>query len=505
MSAFTTTDPHIEKLVTLSTELKDLATVNALLAWDQETYLPAEGALARARQMEVLSGILHERSTRKELAETLERVEEAIQKDPAAFTIYDKALLKEMKRDYTMATKLPMALVQALSKESSIGLESWKHARIQSDYSIYEPHLRAMIALKQQVAEKYGYQDSPYDALLDEYEEGLTKKQTLGVFDQLKKDLVPLIPELVKKTASYNRGILSQTFDEKALWDFSLHVLTLMGFDSARGRQDQSTHPFTMGLSSGDVRLTTRVIANQPLSTLLSSIHEGGHGLYEQGVDTAITHTTLGYNNSLVIHESQSRFWENMIGRSKPFWDFLFPQMQAVFPTQLGNVSASDVWKEANAITPSLIRVDADEVTYHLHIMIRSELECALIEGTLDPKDAEEAWNAAYKKYLGVDVPDAAHGILQDIHWSQGLIGYFPTYSMGTMLAAQLFATLKRDKPTIEEDIRAGKFEIPLKWLNHEIHQFARIYSSNEVATRITGSRVTADALVAHIKDKFAL
>jgi carboxypeptidase Taq len=194
-----------------------------------------------------------------------------------------------------------------------------------------------------------------------------------------------------------------------------------------------------------------------------------------------------------------------MIGRSQAFWEFLFPQMQAVFPSQLGSVSAQDVWKEANSIKPSLIRVDADEVTYHLHIMIRSEIECALVEGTLDPKDASDAWNAAYKKYLNVDVPDAAHGILQDIHWSQGLIGYFPTYSMGTMLAAQLFATLQQQKPTIEEDIRAGKFEIPLKWLNHEIHQYARIYSSNEVSTRITGSAVTANALVAHIKEKFSI
>lgn len=503
MSVFTLTNPHIKELVGLSSELKDIGSTIALLSWDQETYITPRGALSRARQLETLSGIYHQHGTAKKLGTLLSTLREDVQTKPTQFSAHDKALVQEMYREYIIATKLPETLVKALSKESSLGLEAWKHARIQNDFKLYEANLAHMVELKREVANTLGFSDSPYDALLDEFENGLTKKEVTRVFDVLKPELKKLIPLLAHKTAAFHHGLFTSAYDEKKLWDLSLEVLTAIGFDLERGRQDKSTHPFTMGLDNSDVRLTTRILTTNPISTLMSSIHEGGHGMYEQGISPEITHTTLGYVNSLVAHESQSRFWENMIGKSKDFWKYFFPKMQSVFPEHLLNSSAEKAWEEVNVVQPSLIRVDADEVSYHMHIIIRTEIETELIEGTLKATDVPERWRAAYKEYLGVHVPDDAQGPLQDIHWSQGLMGYFPTYSLGSLFAAQLFATLKKQKPRIEENILEGKFEYPLHWLNENMHQHGRLYSSSQLCERITGLPLSSDSYLQHIREKF--
>ncbi len=408
-----------------------------------------------------------------------------------------------MNREYMIATKLPERLVKALSKESSLGLEAWKHARIQNDFSLYGKNLAHMIELKREVAHTLGFADSPYDALLDEFEPGLTKKEITRVFTELKPQLEKLIPKLATKTRAFEHGLFTKPYDEKKLWDLSMKILTLIGFDLERGRQDQSTHPFTTGLDSSDVRLTTRILATNPISTLMSSIHEGGHGMYEQGISPEITNTTLGYVNSLVAHESQSRFWENMIGKSENFWEFFFPQLQSTFPEHLRTATAHEAWQEVNIVKPSLIRVDADEVSYHMHIIIRTEIESELIEGTLKAKDVPERWNSAYKKYLGVIVPDNAQGVLQDIHWSLGLIGYFPTYSLGSLFAAQLFATLQSQEPETPVHIKEGKFEHPLHWLQENIHQHGRLYSSEQLCEHITGKPLASAAFLEYIQNKF--
>lgn len=505
MSVFTTTNKKISKLIEVSRELKDIGSSIALLSWDQETYLTAKGAVTRASQLETLSGIYHERATAKKLGKLISELSEETSSSPKSFSEFDLALVREMKRDFDLATKIPAKLVKEMSKESSMGLEAWKHARNQNDFDVFEPRLTRMVELKREVSELLGYTGSPYDALLNEYEDGLTSSQVTTVFDQLKIELEKRIPKLIAKTAKYDHKLFSKEYNTDKLWKLSLSTLENIGFDLERGRQDRSTHPFTMGLSPDDVRLTTRVLANNPISTLMSSIHEGGHGMYEQGISPEITSTTIGYANSLVAHESQSRFWENMIGKSQSFWQYFFPQMQSVFPEHLKNTNWKTAWEEVNLVKPSLIRVDADEVTYHMHIIIRTEIEAELIEGKLKVKDIPERWNSAYKHYIGVDVPNAALGCLQDIHWSQGLIGYFPTYSLGSQLSAQLFDTLKQEKPEIDQIIKEGKFEQPLHWLNHAIHQHGRVYNSDQLCKQVTGKKLSPTAFLNYIDHKFSL
>ncbi|HSW90236.1 MAG TPA: carboxypeptidase M32 [Patescibacteria group bacterium] len=496
MSVFTLTDPNIKKLVAISRELKDISSAIALLAWDQETYMSPKGALARAHQLETLSGIYHDKATAKSLGKLLDEVK--------GISEFDIALIREMQRDYTLATKLPRSLVQELSKESSLGLEAWKHAREQNNFSLFAPSLERMVKLKREVARCYGYVDSPYDALLDEFEQDLTKKKVEAVLYPLRDELKVLIPKLVTQTKQYDKGVLHQKFDGQKLWDFSMHVLEKIGFDLERGRQDKSAHPFTMGLTQSDVRLTTRILEDNPISTILSTVHEGGHGMYEQGVSPELDFTTLGYITSLVAHESQSRFWENMIGKSIEFWQYFFPQLQATFPEELEGETVESIWRELNVIKPSLIRVDADEVTYHMHIIVRFEIESALIEGRLAVHDIPTEWNKKIKEYLGVDVPSDSLGCLQDIHWGQGLIGYFPTYSLGSLFSAQIYESVLKDHPDLPHAIAKGEFEKPRKWLNEKIHTHGRLYTSDELAIRVTGKPLSSAAYLRYIEDKFA-
>lgn len=504
MSVFSLTDQHIAKLVELSSELKDLGSSLAILSWDQETYLTAKGAVARSRQLETLSGIYHQYATANKLGNLISTLTEKIDQNPTFYNEFDKALVREMKRDFELASKLPEKLVREISKESSLGLEAWKHARRQENFSLYSPSLARMIELKKEVAETLGYSESPYDALLNEFEEGLTKKQVMEIFGLLKPSLEKLIPKLRNKTKKFDHKLFSQDFDKDKLWDLSLSILEKIGFDLERGRQDQSTHPFTMGLNVNDVRLTTRLIPSNPISTLMSSIHEGGHGMYEQGILPEITYTTIGSVNSLVVHESQSRFWENMIGKSQAFWQYFFSEFQATFPKQLSKSNWKEAWEEINLVRPSLIRVDADEVTYHMHIIIRTEIESELIEGKLKPSEVPERWNEAYRQYLQIEVGSNALGCLQDIHWSQGLIGYFPTYSLGSLFAAQLFSQLEKEQPDISSSVKQGKFEQPLHWLNEKIHQHGRLYSSEQLCQRITGKSISSEDFVKHINSKFS-
>jgi len=505
MPVFTRTNPQIDDLVSFSETLRDLMAISGLLAWDQETYLPHKGGLARAHQLETLSGIIHSKATSKKIGDLLSSLQDQIQNTPGNFTQHDTSLVALMSRDYNLAKKLPASLVQAISKQSSVGLEEWKHARNQNNFAVFAPALSRMVSLKKEVAHAYGFMDSPYDALLEEYEKDLRAKTVKTVFDELVVHLTPLIKDLRKKTATWDRNAFHQEFDEKQLWSVTMTLLAELGFDLEAGRQDQSTHPFTMGVATTDVRLTTRVLTNNPLSTILSSIHEGGHGMYEQGIAPEIARTRLGMADSLVIHESQSRFFENMIGKSSEFWEYFFPVLQTAFSTQLGKTTAHQAWQEVNVIRPSLIRVDADEVTYHLHIAIRAELEQRLIEDTLAVDDLSEAWNTLYKKYLDVDVPDDLHGVLQDIHWSQGLIGYFPTYSLGSFLSVQLSDQLHAEHPEFDSDVANGKFDVIKKWLGDKVHTGGSMATSGELSVKLTGKHVSAESFIKYVKKKFAL
>lgn len=505
MSVFSLKNPKIAKLVRTSKRLRHLQSISGLLAWDQETYLPTKGAYARAEQIETLSHILYAEATKKNLGKLLDELTNDAARFPEQFTIHDKALIRAMARDYSLASKLSKKLVGELSKHSSLSLESWRHARNQNRFDVFAKSFERMLELKREVAYSYGYTQSPYDALLAEYEEGLTAKTVDAVFAPFLEKLTPLVETLVSKTSSWDTAIFHQNFDEKKLWDVSLTILEKLGFNLDSGRQDQSTHPFTIGLTSQDVRVTTRVITDKPLSTILSSIHEGGHGMYEQGVSPEIADTRLGMIDSLVLHESQSRFFENMVGKSKEFWEYFFPTLQAAFPKQLAATSWQAAWKEANRISPSLIRVDADEVTYHFHIAIRFFIERDLIEKKLAVKDVPERWRQLYQQYLHIDVPDDLHGALQDIHWSQGLIGYFPTYSLGSFLSVQLHRSLSKHHDTLHDDIRAGQFDKINTWLAQEIHQHGKVYTSDELALKLTGKGLGSEDFLHYIKEKFEL
>lgn len=505
MQVFSLHNKDIAKLVGISKQLRHLASVAGLLSWDQETYLPPHGAYARAGQLETIAQITHERATAKSLGNLLSRLQEKIAVAPESFTQHDKTLVKLMDRDSALATKVPKKLVSELSRHCSISLEMWKSARTQNSFSFFEKSLTKMIELKQQVAYCYGYTKSPYDALLGEYEEGLTSDTVQSMFDKLETDLRPLLVTLSKKTAPWDKQVFHQHFDEKILWDVTVAILEKLGFVMDSGRQDQSTHPFTMGISPHDVRLTTRLLATKPLSSILSSIHEGGHGMYEQGIHGDIWQTRIGVVDSLVLHESQSRLYENMIGKSSEFWQYFFPLLAGHFPAQLSGVSALDAYKEVNVVAPSLIRVDADEVSYHFHILIRFLIEKGLIEGTMRVSDVPEIWKSLYAKYLGVDVPDDLHGSLQDIHWSQGLIGYFPTYSLGSFLSAGLFATLQKEIPDIMNDVARGTFNRIHDWLAAHIHTHGRLFTSEELSFQVTGKNSHVDAYLLYIKNKFSI
>lgn len=504
MNHFTHSHKQISSLVEYSSQLRHLVASLALLSWDQETYLPKGAGIARAKQQSTLAGIYHEKATAKNYGKMLEKASSLLASGEVDFTEHDRALVRELVRDYDKLTKLPQKLVKELSEHSSLGLEAWKKAREAANFSLFASELATMIELKQEVASRIGYSDSPYDVLLDEFEAGLTKKEVEGVFEYLIPSIQTLLPALLERTSTFDRQVFSSKFyDEDRLWDVTMDILHRIGFDLDRGRQDVSTHPFTMSLHPSDVRLTTRVIANNPLSTLMSTIHEAGHGMYEQGIPEELAATVLGAADSLVLHESQSRLWENMIGKSKVFWEYFFPVFVKEFPEELAIVGWEDAWKEVNVIRPSLIRVDADEVTYHFHIYIRFQIESQLVEGKLKVADVPEAWNSLYKQYLNIDVPDDSMGCLQDIHWSQGLMGYFPTYSMGSLLSVQLFDKLTDEHPSLPNEIKQGDFAQVRSWLTDAIHRHGRTYTSQHLANKATGKPIDPDHFVRYIKEKF--
>lgn len=497
---------NFTKLVQQSREQKALLGIAALISWDQETYLPSAGVQARAAQSSALSGIIHDMFTAPAFSESILWAQEFIQEHPDQCTPDDRSLLRVMLREHERMRRLPRSLVQALADHTVLSLGAWKDARDKHDATSFIPALQRMVELKQEVASSIGTQARAYDTLLDEYEEGLTSAAVQAAFAPIKSRLLPQIPLWTTKTAVFDKAVFHQHFDSEKLWNLTMQLLPTIGFDLTRGRQDRSAHPFTIGIDRSDVRLTTRVLETNPLSTILSTIHEAGHGLYEQGIDSAIADTRLGVTDSLVIHESQSRLYENMIGKSKEFWSYFFPIVAESFPEQLGTLRPEDVWREVTIVRPGPIRVDADEVTYHAHILIRFEIEEALIAGDIAVKDVAHIWNERYKEYLGLSITDDAQGVLQDIHWAQGLIGYFPTYSLGSMLAAELFSKLLLDHPEISDQIAMGSLGTVKEWLGQTVHRHGSRFSSAQLLSTVTGKQMlTADALIDYLEKKYQM
>ncbi|MCD6013611.1 MAG: carboxypeptidase [Flavipsychrobacter sp.] len=484
--------------VTIMQKAADLNYAAAVLGWDQETYMPPKGADYRGRQLATLATQAHEILTSDPFGKIVHQLAGMDGLDDT-----QSANIRLSVEDYERNKKLPPAFVEELSRLTSESFNAWIASRRQNDFSVFLPLLTKMIALKRKQADLYGYKAHPYDALLDEYEKGATIAMLDPVFKGISEQL-PILLDKIKAAPQVSNDCFHRHFPKQQQWDFSIDVLKGMGFDLEAGRQDYSEHPFTTSFAPADVRLTTRVDENNYASLLWSCIHEGGHGLYEQGLPGEQYGLPLGAAASLGIHESQSRFWENCIGRSLGYWKHYYPILQKYFPTQLSDITVEDFFKAANRIEPSFIRTEADELTYHFHVMIRYELEKALIQGSLNPKDLREQWNAHYNKYLGITPKDDKTGVLQDVHWSHGMFGYFPTYSLGSFYASQFFGQVQKDIPGLHEKIQKGELQPILQWLRNKVHQYGRRYTSEELCERITGTKLDPQFFIQYASKKYS-
>jgi len=493
-------EEKLQRLKTLLAEAADLGRAAALLEWDQQVNMPEGGARSRSQQMALLRRLAHERFTADEIGHLLDDLEPyAEQLDPDSD---DARLLKVTRREYTKRIKVPASLVSEFSEVTSRAHQAWSEARATDDFARFRPHLERIVELRQQYASLFAPFDHIYDPLLDDFEPGLKTAEVQAIFEQLRPQQVELIRAIAERP-QVDDSFLHQAFDEQKQWDFGVEVITRIGYDWKHGRQDKSAHPFTTGFGNDDVRITTRIDPHFFSAAFFATLHECGHALYEQGIADAIQRGPLGGGASLAFHESQSRTWENLVGRSLPFWEHFYPRLQEIFPAQLGNVSLAAFYKGINKVEPSLIRVEADEATYNLHIMLRLEIEIGLMDGTLQVKDLPEIWNSRMQEYLGVAPPDDASGVLQDVHWSGGMIGYFSTYALGNILSAQLWEKIMEDIPDVYEQIRRGEFAALLGWMREHLHRHGAKYEPPELIQRITGSPMDAAPYMRYLKRKF--
>lgn len=490
-----------EELKRRLAEVQHLHYASALLGWDQQTYMPPRGAANRADQLATLDKIAHERFTADEIGQLLEDL--AGQAAEQGYDSDQASLIRVTRRDYEKARRVPPALVEEISRTSALGIESWTRARQDSNFKEFQPSLEKIVNLEIELANHLGYQDRIYDALLDQYEPGMTTSQVETIFAGLKPELIALVQAIALRADRVDNACLCREFDEKLQWDFGVEAIKALGFDFGAGRQDKSVHPFTTGFGLGDTRITTRVDRRYLPAALFGSLHECGHALYDMGYRSELEGTPLAGGASLGVHESQSRMWENLVGRSRGFWRHFFPRLRQVFPAQLSDQDAESFYRAVNKVTPSLIRVEADEVTYNLHILLRFEIENALVERKLAVSDVPEAWNAKMNDYLGIVPPNDAEGCLQDIHWSLASLGYFSTYSLGNLFSVQLFDQAVKDASSIPDQIAHGEFSGLLGWLREKVHQHGRKYTLNELAVRVTGEPLQSRSYLAYLKSKY--
>ncbi|MDO9373178.1 MAG: carboxypeptidase M32 [Bacteroidota bacterium] len=478
-------------------KIADVKYASAVLQWDQETYLPPKGNEFRGRQIATLTETAHELFISEKLGALLQELN--ARED---LGIQEKKNVQLSLEDYERNKKLSGAFVREMSEAVTRSYHAWAKARAENNFEIFHAPLHTVIELKKQEAELLGYKVHRYNALMNDYDKGLTVAITDEIFEDLKPQLISLLNEVRQKPQVDNK-FLSQSFDTNKQWKFGMEILKRIGFDFEAGRQDISLHPFTINFNSRDVRVTTRIDEHDLGNMTWSCIHEGGHALYEQGLPEEQYGLPLGEYCSLSIHESQSRLWENSVGRAKPFWEHNFQLLKTFFPGQLDKLSIEEFYNGINRVEPSLIRTEADELTYHLHVMIRYELEKRLIEGTLGSKDIPAYWNELYKQYLGVIVPDDKRGCLQDIHWSHGSFGYFATYSLGSIYAAQFYAAIQRQNPSLEEEIARGKNDAILDWLKTNIYPHGRFYTSGELCYNVTGEKLNSKYFIDYATSKF--
>jgi carboxypeptidase Taq len=479
--------------------IDDIGYANNLLSWDQNTYMPPGANAARGQMMATLGLLAHERLTDKRVGKWLKEL------GKANFTAnsVDGATVRQVRRAYDKATKIPPSFIETWTKQRSKSQAVWIEARQKNDFALFAPELKKVFDLARQMANYIGYNDHPYDALHDAYEVGSTVANVKNVFGPLRDETVQLVKATQNSKKRVDDKVLHQPFDEALQEKFALDIVKAFGYDFHHGRLDRTVHPFAQSISKYDVRITTRYSPDFISMALFGTMHEAGHAMYEQGISDKFYRTPLGDAISLGVHESQSRLWENLVGRSKPFWTWAYPRLQETFPKQFKKVSLETFYSAINKVSPSFIRVEADEVTYNLHVMVRFELELALLENTLKIKDLPEAWNAKYQEYLGITPPNDAQGCLQDVHWSFGLIGYFPTYTLGNIMSVQLFEAAKKAHPSLENDMTEGKFDKLFNWLRENVHEHGSRYLPQDLLKRATGSTLDSAPYIAYLNNKF--
>ncbi len=487
-----------ESLLKSVREIGQLESVESLLDWDLETHMPPNGLKARAEQLSIMARLVHDRRTSPHLGELLGTLN-GDAADPVQATN-----IRETRRTYDRAVKVPVELVGKIASVSTHAKAAWARARKDSDFTQFAPHLSELLELKREVADRIGHDGERYDALLSEFEPGAQTAQVAEVFAELRGPLSKFVTQLNQSSTRPDPSILCRRFPAAAQEKLARTLAAAIGFDFKSGRLDVSTHPFCSGSTPHDVRLTTRYQEDFFPAAIFGTLHEAGHGVYEQGLDAEHMFTPMGSAISLGIHESQSRLWENMVGRSRPFWEHFYPECKAAFAESFGDVSLDQFVGAINTVQPSLIRVEADEVTYNLHIILRFELEREMIAGRLDVADIPEAWNTKTKELLGVSPPDDANGCLQDIHWSMGTFGYFPTYALGNLYAAQFHAAAHRAIPDLTQRIAAGDFRTLHEWLRTNIYRNGQRYRAGELVELVTGQPLSIEPFMAYLREKFS-
>ena len=493
-----TTPELYEKYRSKMRFIADVKFANAVLQWDQETYLPAKGAALRGQQISTLSEISHRLFSEKELGNLLKELLSKHDLSPE-----QKKNVERTNEDYVKNKKYSSEFVRGLSEQINRAFHSWIESRKQNSFTVFEKDLDALIQLKKQEADFLGYEQHPYNALLDEFEKGAT----VELLDKTFNDLLPTLKNLLDRILQQPQvsdSFLKQHFSKDQQWEWGIELIRNLNFDFDAGRQDISEHPFSVSFNSNDVRITTRIDENDFGNMTWSCIHETGHALYEQGLPDEQYGLPLGEACSYSIHESQSRLWENNVGRSKNFWQYYYPVLQKHFTEQFKNISAEEFYRGINKVQPSFIRTEADELTYHFHVYIRYELEKKLLEGSLSAHDIPAYWNEQYKKYLGVTVPDDKTGCLQDVHWSHGSFGYFPTYSLGSFYAAQFYEIAKSQINALEIEIEGGNTTSLLNWLRQNIHSKGRFFTSEDLCRQVTGSGLDVSHFITYLLQKYA-
>jgi len=491
-------DTTYEAFLARVREIGQLASIESLLDWDSETYMPPNGLGVRAEQLALLASLGHQRRSDPRLGELLDQLEGRVS-DPVQLTN-----VREVRRLHDRAVKIPEDLVRRISRASTLAKAAWAKARAESNFPAFAPHLRELLELKRQVADCLGHGGDRYDALLDEYEPGADSAQVAALFAALREPLSRFVRQLQAAPRQPDPSILRRRFPREAQERFARRLAAAIGFDFQSGRLDVSNHPFCSGTGSGDVRFTTRYREDFFNAAIFGVLHEAGHGLYEQGLDPQHAFTPMGQAVSLGIHESQSRLWENFVGRGRPFWDHFYGECQREFPEALGGVPLDSFHAAVNHVAPSMIRVEADEVTYNLHIVLRFELERALLAGQVAIEDVPSAWNQKMNELLGVTPRNDAEGCLQDIHWAMGIFGYFPTYALGNLYAAQFFEAANAAIPDLSDRLRRGDFQTLREWLRSNIHIHGQRYRPDELVARISGRPLSIEPFLRYLSDKFA-